>query len=896
MAEQKTLTRPAKKGKPRTYMGERGYTLYTEDLTTEQLTTLEHDLTFRPNHVEGYGPPPEPFPVFGKAKNGSKIFIPKFYGIRKYGQPDKDKNNKHIQEVKLEFNGELREKQLAPVRACLKAARDQGGGILCLPCGFGKCLGKDTPVMMYDGSIKMVQDIKPGELLMGDDSTPRTVLSTCTGREQMYKVVPKKGDPYIVNESHILSLKCSVDRSKKWRKGTIVDMEVKDYLKLPKSYHGRGGPLLGYRVGVEFPEKKVGFDPYIIGLWLGDGMSRGTGISTQDAVVIQYLVRKLSEYDMYLRYQSQYDYNMCSVPTKNPLMEELRKQDMIMNKHIPTDYKCNSRDIRLKVLAGILDADGHYTHGTFDITQKNETLLDDIIYLARSLGFAAYKKKCEKSCMYKGKKRTGTYYRTKIHGEGLQNIPTLIARKRAEPRKQIKDALVTRIHLEKLEVDDYYGFEIDGNRRFLLGDFTVTHNTCLGLYLVHKLGVKTLIVVAKEFLMEQWEERISQFLPTARVGILRQKKQEIENKDIVIGMLQSISMCDYSLSIYKSFGMVIYDEVHCVPSRVFSKALRRVQTKYHFGLSATPNRPDGMTKVTKMFIGPIVYRINKRKAKKNPKNTQVIRLQFKTLPSNGCYRERRNYRGKPDTVKMISKLIECPKRVALIAAAIRFFIVEDKRHILVLSERIQYLRDIHKQLQHDVGSTDPGDLPFRIGYYIGETTSKERKVSATCDLILATYAMAKEAMDIPILDTLVLATSKGNAGTVEQCVGRVQRKPEYPEDRPPLVVDIVDDFASFSSQAWRRRDYFRKAHYPIQEVCFDEKTDVLQDMLEACVENFVTPDEVDADLESITKDESVATNDTGDKVPDLLAPPEMQVDDHVMDMILAGATGGTFPI
>jgi hypothetical protein len=158
----------------------------------------------------------------------------------------------------------------------------------------------------------------------------------------------------------------------------------------------------------------------------------------------------------------------------------LRKYNLLNNKHIPHVYKCNSRDIQLELLAGLIDSDGSLcVGGGYDIIQKNETLLDDIIFLARSLGFAAYKTKCQKSCMYKGEKKTGTYYRTTIHGEGVEYIPVKLERKKANKRKQIKNVLNTGIKVIPLEEDEYYGFQIDGNSRFLLGDFTVTHNTSL---------------------------------------------------------------------------------------------------------------------------------------------------------------------------------------------------------------------------------------------------------------------------------------------------------------------------------------------------------------------------------------------------------------------------------
>lgn len=349
--------------------------------------------------------------------------------------------------------------------------------------------------------------------------------------------------------------------------------------------------------------------------------------------------------------------------------------------------------------------------------------------------------------------------------------------------------------------------------------------TTMSCYIISKKGVKALIVVNKEFLMDQWKERIQQFLPDARIGIIRQKKIDIDNKDIVIAMLQSISMCDYDISIFSSFGIVFYDEVHCVPSKIFSKALQKINTKYHFGLSATPNRSDGMTKVTKLYIGPVVYKTQTDTTIKNPKNVHVFSIHIEKL-NNHYYKNLFNYMGKPDIVKMISNIIKCQDRLFIICKLLEFFIVKDKRHILVLSERIQYLKDIEKVLQKST---------FKIGYYIGGMKNKERKESEKADLILASYSMAKEAMDIPILDTLCMVTSKSN---IEQSVGRILRQTVYPKERPPLILDINDSMICFQNQYQKRVDFYSKNAYPIIDFCFENKETVI-DTLESKMESFL---------------------------------------------------------
>ena len=256
----------------------------------------------------------------------------------------------------------------------------------------------------------MVQDIVVGDLLMGDDSTPRKVLTLAQGREQMYKVIPNKGDPYVVNESHILSLKSSTNYNKKYTKNSIHDISVLDFLKLPKTFHGRAGPLVGYRVPIIFPKKVIDLDPYLLGFWLGDGWSKVAGITTQDSTILKYFVSDCFQNkhpSLYLQYTGkQYDYRINSINKKttcsNYFLNILKKYDLINNKHIPYHYKCNVLQLQLELLAGLIDSDGCTSNNCYEIIQKNETLLDDIIYLSRSLGFAAYKKQCEKSCIYKG--------------------------------------------------------------------------------------------------------------------------------------------------------------------------------------------------------------------------------------------------------------------------------------------------------------------------------------------------------------------------------------------------------------------------------------------------------------------------------------------------------------
>lgn len=429
-------------------------------------------------------------------------------------------------------------------REAMDPAKNKGlrGGIAMLTQGLGKCHGKDTPILMWDGTIKMVQNIVDGDLICGDDSTPRTVLSTAFGRETMYRITPVKGDSYVVNESHILSLNISGNKTIYWSSGnnqwatrwldhetlkykskllgqdkiraqkfvskifspTTLDIPLVKYLSLSNAVRNR---LMGYRADVDWPEKKVPLDPYILGAWLGDGSSNGAQITNTDPQIVEAFWN-FSEENMYSMNRLKHD--TISYGISGGFHNTLIDLNLRKNKHVPLCYKRNSQRVRLEVLAGLIDTDGSLVNDgcCYDIVQKKKILAEDICFLARSCGLAAYVKKCRKGCWYLGEYKEGTYYRVAISGD-TDMIPVRIEYKKAQPRRQIKNVLVTGIKVEKLDEDWYYGFTLDGNHRYLLGDFTVTHNTltALTLILTSPKGEFPSLVVASKTVMFEWRSQ-----------------------------------------------------------------------------------------------------------------------------------------------------------------------------------------------------------------------------------------------------------------------------------------------------------------------------------------------------------------------------------------------------
>lgn len=337
--------------------------------------------------------------------------------------------------------------------------------------GVGKCLGKGTPVMKADGKIIPVELVREGDFLMGPDSLPRRVLGVTNGKDRLYRVTPVKGDSFVCNEPHVLTLSMAGSDE-------LFDMPLDQFLKTNPTFQKRA---MLVRAGVEFSSKKLDEAPYMLGLWLGDGVSRGSGFTATEEEILGYLCDYANKYQMRLvpTFKESIDYRLSASPTPNRFLSFLKKYDLIKNKHIPHDYLTSNREDRLQLLAGIIDTDGEMVHNCMSVTQKSHRLSQDILFLARSLGFAAYAKKCQKSWRYKGVKKVGTYYRITISGH-TDEIPCQLNRKKANPRRQEKNVRHVGIKsIEFVEEGEYFGFTLDGDGRFLLGDFTVTHNTMM---------------------------------------------------------------------------------------------------------------------------------------------------------------------------------------------------------------------------------------------------------------------------------------------------------------------------------------------------------------------------------------------------------------------------------
>lgn len=300
--------------------------------------------------------------------------------------------------------------------------------------------------------------------------------------------------------------------------------------------------------------------------------------------------------------------------------------------------------------------------------------------------------------------------------------------------------------------------------------------TSCALYIACVLKRKTLIIVHKTVLLDQWKERIQQFIPEASIGIVKQNKVDVEGKDIVIGMLQSISLKEYNLERY-NFGFVIIDETHHICSKLFSQSMFRICPKYVLGLSATPQRKDGLTKVLFWFLNEISFYVEREESNCS---VQIYDSGFET--------------DEIIFTRIINEMVLNEERNQYIIDMTNKF-KDENRNILILSDRRNHCEILQTKISNS-------------GLYLGGMKKCDLAYNEQhCQVLLATYSLAAEGLDIPRLDTLILATPKGD---VVQACGRILRETPGKLNNP-YILDIVDDIPLCKKLFQRRKRYYKKS-------------------------------------------------------------------------------------
>ena len=406
-------------------------------------------------------------------------------------------------------------------------------GIFAAGTGAAKCLGKDTPVLMADQTVKLVQDIQNGDKLMGPEGLARTVFGVVSGVDEMYKVTQVKGVPYVVNSKHILSLRAGTDiKSLRLKKGDIYNCNIQDYIKLnAKQKHGLKGWKGSFeKLGNKFTDDNA----YMLGLWLAEGTTDKPQLTLalQDTALFDELA-KFCTAKGFQQHVSPSNYRKActSIDVNGGFSKLIKDFGFKSSKLIPLLYLNAERETRLDLLAGFLDGDGHLSHNGFELTLKINQLSTDIVTLARGLGFAVSAKKVFQKCQ----NFAGDWY-MKINISGYTDeIPNRLLRKKATARQQIKNPLNTGISVENIGQGEYFGFELDCDHLFCLADGTVTHNTTVANELLyywifnspHKIGVVSLELTCAQY---------GQVLLSRHIG---KKISLIKDKDEKLAFLRS---------------------------------------------------------------------------------------------------------------------------------------------------------------------------------------------------------------------------------------------------------------------------------------------------------------------------------------------------------------------
>jgi len=383
--------------------------------------------------------------------------------------------------------------------------------------------------------------------------------------------------------------------------------------------------------------------------------------------------------------------------------------------------------------------------------------------------------------------------------------------------------------------------------------------TLMALYIAHKLGVKTLVITHKSFLLKQWQNQIKRFCDIDS-GTIRGKIIDTDKK-FVVGMIQSISMKNYESDIFNQFGLVIYDESHHCASKVFSKALMKTCCKYTLALSATPYRNDGLIKIMHWFLGETIYR------EKIRINNQVVAKVFNYTSSDKKFSEKKYAYGpqigKPNIIKMGGELAELKQRTSHLINLINEIRKDPDRKIIVLSKYVEHLKEmkegVDNLIKKDIEDGKLLDDEIKTTLYIGAMKQWQREVAESeADIFFATNDLAREGLDIERLNTVVLATSQKD---VNQSVGRAMRRLLQNGDLRPLIIDFADDLSSFKNHCRLRKTFYKQCKYLIEEYEInDEEFTHNDESINLC--ECVKTEPVDILVDDVDKKESNIKNNS----------------------------------
>lgn len=710
----------------------------------------------------------------------------------------------------MEYTLRNYQKQASDAAVRLFTGKADKNGLIILPTG---CHAKGSSVLTSDGVCIKVEDVKVGDFLLGNDGTPRKVLELHNGVDDMYKVTPIKGEPFVVNGGHILHL-YKTNEGKRYNscQPRYDEISVKEYVA--KSANYKYLHKLHRVSQIDFGNDKYLFDPYFVGLYLGDGCCiNGLNITTQREEVVEYLREFARTYGLGFRAAEKrngenkaksyfFPYAFANNNTPNPLQVTIRglglEGKVAGDKFIPHQYKVASVEDRFSLLAGLLDTDAFYDKekNTFEYCSKSKRLADDVVFVCRSLGFFA---QIGKTKVVKGE----SYYRIQISGD-LNLIPTKVAIRQGRARKQKKSILVTGFSVEYLGRGEYFGFTLDGNHLYCDNQFFIHHNSGKSLVIADIAsrleGPLLVFQPSKEILQQNFAKLQSYGIfdcgcYSASVGC----------KDINRITFATIRSVMNHMSDFDCFKNIIIDECHYVNSKAGQyKKFIEAKNRQVVGLTATPYRLDRteggsilkfLTRVRPRIFSKVIYccQIGELLSK-----GYLADLHYYDLTALDLRRVRSNSIGADyDERSLLAEYERCGFYDKLSNTVVKVLQPKSgipRKGVLVFTAFTKEARQLVDKLQ---------SIGVNSAIVTGETPKKEREAilegfKRREIKVVANVGVLTTGFDYPALDTVVLARPTKSLGLYYQMVGRAIR----PFDgKDGWIVDLSGNYSRFGNVA-----------------------------------------------------------------------------------------------
>jgi len=812
------------------YLGQKGYSIKKENMEVKEQLALRKDLMVKPFVPKSSMAKAVEFSLYRESKK--KFYIPRYYGIETYGKYEMSKIE-DCEKIDLKFNGELREHQKPTVEKFVNHAHKNGGGLLELFTGYGKTVC----------ALKIIAELNVKTIIVVHKEF---LLRQWVERIEQFlpdaKVGRLQGSTIDIEDKDIVI-------------GMLQSLSMKDYdIKLFNQF---GLTIVdecfpyNQHIHTEKGAVRIGslYEKWVNKEELPKILSFNTKTKQFEYKKMTYAWRKERE-DLIKINLSKRVINCTpehKILTTKGYVEanKLNEGDLIISKydenHIDNIISPALNEDQLQVVYGSYLGDGNIT-----ITKKNR-------YMLRFTHGEKQKEYCEwKANMFgieeltyiekNGYSQKPAYnFQTKIFDledeipKDTKNVPDWLLDKLDERGIAIwymDDGSIDKHKLKDGSISNYISihsnnFDYEIQEKFVKKfnhygiDCTISKTKGKYYYLrFNKENTIKLLELISPYIHGSIDYKID----------FREENYEWNNKFLDYGLLKvtgksylknkGANRCKkpyvYDIEVEDNHNFVlgtktgknqmdfidgpVTSNCHHIGAEVFSRALFKVVTKYTLGLSATMKRKDGLTKVIKMFLGEVVVkkeREGKEKVCVKTINYEVVDEDFNRIELN--------FKGQTHYSKMIKKLCEFNPRRDFILTVLEKILKDDKKcesQIMILGHNRNLLTYLHDAIKYRGLAT--------VGYYVGGMKEEDLKISEGKQVVIATYAMAEEGLDIKTLTTLIMATPKTD---VTQAVGRILRK----KGKEKLVVDIVDSHEMFQRQYTKRRRFYNKQNFKIME-------------------------------------------------------------------------------